>query len=132
MRVPANGYRRACALVDRERSLQCRLLVNPKRAYRVMAEAKLLLPKAPHRPQSSRLHEGKVAVAAGDVRWCSDGFEIKCESGETVTATFAKDSCDSEIMAWRGWPGKGLLGEPVCEMPHRGRGEALRHRGGAS
>jgi putative transposase len=114
--LPSYGYRRACALVNRERRLHDRPLVNPKRAYRVMAEAKLLLPKAPRRPQSSRPHEGKVAVAASDVRWCSDGFEIKCESGETVTATFAKDCCDCEIMAWRAWPGKGLPGEPVREM----------------
>jgi putative transposase len=114
--LPSYGYRRACALVNRERRLHDRPLVNPKRAYRVMAEAKLLLPKAPRRPQSSRPHEGKVAVAASDVRWCSDGFEIKCESGETVTATFAKDCCDREIMAWRAWPGKGLPGEPVREM----------------
>ena len=114
--LPSYGYRRACALVNRERRVQGRPLVNPKRAYRVMAEAKLLLPKAPRRPQSSRPHEGKVAVAASDVRWCSDGFEIKCESGETVTATFAKDCCDREIMAGRAWPGKGLPGEPVREM----------------
>ena len=55
-------------------------------------------------------------MTASDVRWCSDGFEIKCDSGETVTATFAKDCCDREIMAWRAWPGKGLPGEPVREM----------------
>lgn len=114
--LPSYGYRRACALVNRERRVQGRPLVNPKRCYRLMAEAKLLLPKAPRRPQSSRLHEGKVAVTASNVRWCSDGFEIKCESGETVTATFAKDCCDREIMAWRAWPGKGLPGEPVREM----------------
>lgn len=110
------GYRRACALVNRQRVVEGRAVVNPKRAYRVMAEAKLLLPKAPRRPQSSRKHEGKVAVTASDTRWCSDGFEIKCESGETVTATFAKDCCDREVMAWRAWPGKGLPGEPVREM----------------
>jgi putative transposase len=114
--LPSYGYRRACALVNRQRRSRGRPLVNPKRAYRVMAEASLLLPKAPRRPQSSRLHEGKVAVQASNVRWCSDGFEIKCDSGETVTATFAKDCCDREIMAWRAWPGKGLPGEPVREM----------------
>ena len=37
--LPSYGYRRACALVNRERRAQCRPLVNPKRAYRVMAEA---------------------------------------------------------------------------------------------
>lgn len=114
--LPSYGYRRACALVNRQRRAEDRPVVNPKRAYRVMAEAKLLLPKAPRRPQARRAHEGKVAVAASNVRWCSDGFEIRCDSGETVTATFAKDCCDREIMAWRAWPGKGLPGEPVREM----------------
>lgn len=33
--------------------------------------------------------------------------------GETVTATFAKDSCDREILARRAWEGEGLGGEPV-------------------
>ena len=64
----------------------------------------------------SRPHNGVVAVATSDTRWCSDGFEIKCDSGQTVTATFAKDCCDREILAFRAWEGKGLPGEPVREM----------------
>jgi len=110
------GYRRACALVNRQRLQDGAERVNPKRAYRVMAQAGLLLPKAPRRRQSSRPHDGKVAVERSDLRWCSDGFEIKCDSGQTVTATFAKDCCDREVMAWRAWEGKGLPGEPVREM----------------
>ena len=81
-----------------------------------MAGNGLLLPKAPRRKQSSRLHEGKVEVPSSEQRWCSDGFEIKCDSGQTVTAAFTKDCCDREIMAWRAWKGKGLPGEPVREM----------------
>lgn len=114
--LPSYGYRRACALVNRERTLSARPRVNPQRVYRVMAGNGLLLPRAPRRRHSSRPHDGTVAVQASDLRWCSDGFEIKCDSGETVTATFAKDCCDREIMAWRAWPGKGLPGEPVREM----------------
>ena len=113
--LPSYGYRRACALVNRQRGSQAPR-VNPKRAYRVMAGNGLLLPKAPTRPHSSRPHNGTVAVALSDTRWCSDGFEIKCDSGETVTATFAKDCCDREILAFRAWVGKGLPGEPVREM----------------
>ena len=60
--------------------------------------------------------DGKVSVPMSNMRWCSDGFEIKCDSGETVTATFAKDCCDREILAWRAWEGKGLPGEPVRDM----------------
>jgi putative transposase len=114
--LPSYGYRRACALVNRQRAQEGAGRVNPKRAYRVMAQAGLLLPKAPRRRQSSRPHDGVVAVERSDLRWCSDGFEIKCDSGETVTATFAKDCCDREVMAWRAWDGKGLPGEPVREM----------------
>lgn len=114
--LPSYGYRRACALVNRQRRLMDAPRVNPKRVYRVMRSHGLLLPKAPRRPQSSRPHEGQVAVQRSDQRWCSDGFEIKCDSGQTVTATFAKDCCDREVMAWRAWEGKGLPGEPVREM----------------
>lgn len=81
-----------------------------------MAPAGLLLPKAPRRRQSSRTHEGGVAVSRSYLRWCSDGLEIKCYSGQAVTATFAKECCDREVMAWRAWKGKGLPGEPVREM----------------
>ena len=114
--LPSYGYRRACALVNRHRASVATPRVNAKRVYRVMAANGLLLPKAPRRPQSTRRHDGRVAVQASDTRWCSDGFEIKCDSGETVTATFAKDCCDREIMAFRAWQGKGLPGEPVREM----------------
>jgi len=90
--------------------------VNPKRVPRVMAGNALLLPEAPRRPLSSRAHTGTVSVQASDMRWRSDGFEIKCDSGQTVTATFAKDCCDREIMAFRAWQGKRSPGEPVREM----------------
>ena len=114
--LPSYGYRRAAALVNRARRASGRATVNHKRAYRVMRDAKLLLPKAPKRAQSSRRHDGTVAVSVSDTRWCSDGFEIGCDSGEVVTAAFAKDCCDREIMAWRAWPDRGLPGEPVREM----------------
>ena len=113
LELPTYGYRRAGALVNRQRRHHGEPRVNAKRVYRVMASNALLLPKAPRRRQSSRLHQGKVAVGHSDTRWCSDGFEIPCESGQTVTATFTKDCCDREIIAWRAWEGKGLPGEPV-------------------
>lgn len=108
--LPSYGYRRACALVNRQRSARGDVRVSAKRVYRVMAQAGLLLPKAPRRRQSSRTHEGRVAVARSDLRWCSDGLEIKCDSGQSVTATFTKDCCDREVLAWRAWEGKGLPG----------------------
>lgn len=115
--LPSYGYRRACALVNRQRSALGGTRVNPKRAYRVMAQAGLLLPRAPRRRQSSRKHEGKVAVGHSDLRWCSDGLEIKCDSGQTVTATFAKDCCDREVIEWRAWEGN-----PMTHRPRGGEG----------
>lgn len=57
-----------------------------------------------------------MAVSCSDLRWCSDGLEIKCDPGQTVAATFTKKCSDREVMAWRAWEGKGLPGEPVHEM----------------
>ena len=102
--------------MNRQRVAAGRARVNAKRVYRVMAAHKLLLPRAPRRRHSSRPHSGKVGVEASNTRWCSDGFEIRCDSGQVVTATFAKDCCDREVMAWRAWVGKGLPGEPVRDM----------------
>lgn len=33
-------------------------------------------------------------------RWCSDGFEFRCDSGELLRVTFALDCCDREAMSW--------------------------------
>ena len=41
------GCRRAYSLINRDRRAQGRPVVNAKRAYRVMAQAHLLLPKHP-------------------------------------------------------------------------------------
>lgn len=62
--LPSYGYRRACALVNRQRLATGRARVNAKRVYRVMAAHKLLLPRAPRRRHSSRPHSGKVG-------WCA-------------------------------------------------------------
>lgn len=110
------GYRRAGALVNRERRAAGQPVLNHKRFYRLMSQHGLTLPKTPRRKQSTRVHDGQVSVPLSNQRWCSDGFEIKCDSGQTVTATFAKDCCDREVIAWRAWEGKGLPGEPVREV----------------
>ena len=92
---PSNGYRRICARLNRETPEKP---VNHKRAYRVMREAGLLLPKYGVRPV--RLHDGKVITMASDLRWCSDGFEIRCWNGEKVHVAFSLDCCDREVIAW--------------------------------
>src|SRR5690606_16592307 len=45
--LPSYGYRRAGALLNRERRTQGLPVLNPKRIYRIMARHQLLLPKAP-------------------------------------------------------------------------------------
>jgi putative transposase len=114
--LPTYGYRRAGALVNRTRTLLGLQTVNHKRFYRVMKANSLLLPKAPKRSVSSRVHDGVVAVVESNKRWCSDGFEIACDNGEVVTGVFMKDCCDREIIAWRAWAERGLPGEAVRDM----------------
>jgi len=113
--LPMYGYRRAGALVNRTRALMGLQAINHKRFYLGMKENSLL-PNAPKCPVSSRVHDGVVAVAEPNQRWCSDGFEIACDNGEVVTGVFMKDCCDREIIAWRAWAERGPPGEPVRDM----------------
>jgi transposase InsO family protein len=92
---PTYGYRRVTARLNRQRPKQ---RVNHKRVYRLMSRAKLLLPKYGTKPQ--RQHNGKVITLASDLRWCSDGFEIRCWNGERVHVAFSLDCCDREVISW--------------------------------
>ncbi len=51
-------------------------------------------------PPSKRAHTGKVAVKESNQRWCSDGFEFRCDNGEKLRVTFALDCCDREALHW--------------------------------
>lgn len=134
--LPSYGYRRAGALLNRERRSQGQAALNHKRIYRVMSQHQLLLPKAPKRRHSSRAHDGQVSVPMSNIRWCSDGFEIKCDSGETVTTTFAKDCCDRASRCatcwWMPWSGASAALRPcprgVLGIPHRQRQRLHRAR----
>lgn len=92
---PSYGYRRVTAILNREAPDH---RVNHKRVYRLMKRSSLLLPKYGTKPE--RPHDGKVITLASDLRWCSDGFEIRCWSGERVHVAFALDCCDREVIAW--------------------------------
>lgn len=93
---PSYGYRRVTAMLNRETGVKP---VNHKRVYRVMKQANLLLPKYAGGPE--RPHDGKVITLKSDLRWCSDGFEIRCWNGEKVYVVFSLDCCDREAIAWR-------------------------------
>jgi len=108
------GYRRVTALVNRARaarSLHGR--VNPKRTYRVMREAGLLLARCTGRVTPT--HDGKVITFKSNLRWCSDAFEIRCWSGERVQVAFALDCCDREVMTYVATSG-AITGEMVRDL----------------
>lgn len=39
-------------------------------------------------------------MAESNRRWCSDGFEFRCDNREKLRVTFAQDCCDREIIDW--------------------------------
>lgn len=129
--LPSYGYRRACTLISRVRRQRGLPVINHKRVYRIMAAHGLLLVRSPRRRRSDRQHRGRVAVSHSDMRWCSDGFEIKCDSGEIVTSKFIKDCADRQVIAWRAclggsWP----AGSAGAGHADRGGGAALWQRRG--
>ncbi|OKV93239.1 transposase, partial [Escherichia coli] len=74
--------------------------MNAKRVYRIMRQNALLLERKPAVPPSKRAHTGRVAVKESNQRWCSDGFEFRCDNGEKLRVTFALDCCDREALHW--------------------------------
>lgn len=98
--LPTYGYRRVWALLRRQSETLELAVVNAKRVYRIMCQHALLLGRKPRVPPSARAHTGKVAVAESNQRWCSDGFEFRCDNGEKLRVTFALDCCDREALHW--------------------------------
>ncbi len=98
--VPTYGYRRVWALLRRESETLAVAVVNAKRVYRIMCQHALLLGRKPRMQPVGRAHTGKVAVSESNRRWCSDGFEFRCDNGEKLRVTFALDCCDREALHW--------------------------------
>ena len=113
--LPSYGYRRVWGLLRRERERICAAPVNAKRVYRVMRVHGLLLRRKPMPPRAQRRHDGKVAVPKSNQRWCSDGFEFRCDNGEPLRVTFALDCCDREAMSWVATTG-GHSGDVVRDV----------------
>ncbi|WP_289813282.1 IS3 family transposase [Escherichia coli] len=97
---PRYGYRRVWALLRRQAELDGMPAINAKRVYRIMRQNALLLERKTAVPPSKRAHTGKVAVKESNQRWCSDGFEFRCDNGEKLRVTFALDCCDREALHW--------------------------------
>ncbi|MFM0040078.1 IS3 family transposase [Paraburkholderia strydomiana] len=98
--LPSYGYRRVWGMLREERQAIGLQVFNAKRIYRVMSTHGLLMERRPAPPRPQRRHDGKVAVARSNQRWCSDGFEFRCDNGEPLRVTFALDCCDREAMSW--------------------------------
>ncbi|EHJ8674528.1 IS3 family transposase, partial [Escherichia coli] len=98
--LPTYGYRRVWALLRRQAELDGMPAINAKRVYRIMRQNALLLERKTAVPPSKRAHTGKVAVKESNQRWCSDGFEFRCDNGEKLRVTFALDCCDREALHW--------------------------------
>ncbi|WP_224168900.1 IS3 family transposase [Escherichia coli] len=94
------GYRLVWALLRRQAELDGMPAINAKRVYRIMRQNALLLERKPAVPPSKRAHTGRVAVKESNQRWCSDGFEFRCDNGEKLRVTFALDCCDREALHW--------------------------------
>jgi len=97
--LPTYGYRRAWALLRRNRDAQGQPRVNAKRVYRAMLTHGLPLERRPRHLESGRRHDDKVAVDRSNARWCSDGFEFGCDDGSPLRVIFALDCCDREAMS---------------------------------
>ncbi|AYW33007.1 TPA: IS3 family transposase [Escherichia coli] len=98
--LPTYGYRRIWALLRRQTELDGMPAINAKRIYRIMRQNALLLERKTAVPPSKRAHTGRVAVKESNQRWCSDGFEFRCDNGEKLRVTFALDCCDREALHW--------------------------------
>ncbi len=98
--LPTYGYRRVWVLLRRQAELDGMPTINAKRVYRIMRQNALLLERKPAVLPSKRAHTGRVAVKESNQRWCSDGFEFRCDNGEKLRVTFALDCCDREALHW--------------------------------
>jgi putative transposase len=112
--MPTYGYRRVHAILRRQARQHGGLAApNHKRVHRVMREHGLLLQR--HAGGEQRRHDGRIAVAERNRRWCSDGFEIGCDNGERVRIAFALDCCDREAMSFVATTG-GIAAEHVQDL----------------
>ncbi|WP_449100721.1 IS3 family transposase [Pseudomonas veronii] len=113
--LPSYGYRRVWGLLRRARETQLLPAINVKRVYRVMRDHNLLLERRIKQPGVPRRHEGRIAVKTSDTRWCSDGFEFRCEDGAKLSVTFALDCCDREAIGWVASP-TGYSGDDIRDL----------------
>lgn len=92
------GYRRVTTMVNRSRLQRGKNKINRKRVQRIMRINGLSLPQT--MPEQKREHTGVIMTMFPNLRWCSDGMEIRCYNGEKVFVAFALDCCDREAFSF--------------------------------
>lgn len=107
------GYRRVTVFLNRLLASMGEPVVNPKRVYRLMKMASLLLQRSTGRPQ--RVHKGTIMMSRSNRRWCSDAFEIACWSKERLRVAFSLDCCDREILSFAATTG-GIDGNLIRDL----------------
>lgn len=112
---PTYGYRRITALLNRERGAAGLKPINRKRVLRILGLHDLTLERSTGR-REGRVHDGKVAVMASNLRWCSDALEITCWNGEKVRAAFIIDAFDREIIAHVAVANAGISGSDIRDL----------------
>lgn len=112
---PTYGYRRLTVLLNRERRAAELAPINRKRVLRILRRHGLTLERCTGR-REGRVHHGKVAVMASNLRWCSDALEIGCWNGERVRIAFIIDAFDREIIAYVAVAGAGISGSDVRDI----------------
>ena len=112
--LPTYGYRRVHAILRRQARAGGLPAPNHKRIYRVMRDHALLLQRHSGKDEGRR-HDGRVAVDRSNLRWCSDGFEIRCDNHEKVRVAFALDCCDREALGFVATT-EGIKGEDVQDL----------------
>lgn len=65
--------------------------------------------------RDTRRHDGRIAVDQSYVRWCSDGFEFRCDDGSSLSVMFVLDCHDREAISWEETTG-GHSGEVVGDV----------------
>jgi putative transposase len=107
------GYRRITTMVNRIRVPSGRVKINRKRVQRIMQMNGLSIARSA--PSKSREHSGKVMTMFPNLRWCSDGMEIRCFNGDKVFVAFSLDCCDREAISYVAST-KPLLADDIEEL----------------
>lgn len=95
--------------------MRARSISNAYRNIQLRIVIMALLEQRIKQPGVARRHEGRIAVATSNTRWCSDGFEFRCEDGAKLSVTFALDCYDRDAIGWVASP-TGYSGDDIRDL----------------